>query len=104
MKNYGTVKRLKGNNRYATSVAVAEEFFPGNVSTIVIANGTNFPDGLSGGPVAAAYDAPLILVVNATYEHATKFFADKESFRLIIMGGTGVIADNTAEKIIGGTV
>ena len=96
---YGTVKRVSGSNRYATSIAVADEFFPGNVSTVVIANGMNFPDGLSGGPIAAAYDAPLVLVVDKTYAHAVSLFKNKGSFRLIIMGGTGVIADATAEQI-----
>ena len=97
--SYGNVKRLSGNDRFATSVAVANEFFPGNVSTVVIANGANFPDGLSGGPIAAAYDAPLVLVVDKTYAHAVSLFKNKGSFRLIIMGGTGVIADATAEQI-----
>lgn len=96
---YGTVKRLSGSNRYATSIAVADEFFPGNVSTVVIANGMNFPDGLSGGPIAAAYDAPLVLLVDNTADHAKKLFKDKGAFRLIIMGGKGVISDGTAEMI-----
>ena len=96
---YGTVERLSGNDRYATSIAVADEFFPGNVSTVVIANGMNFPDGLSGGPIAAAYDAPLVLLVDSTADHAKKLFKDKGAFRLIIMGGNGVISDGTAEMI-----
>lgn len=99
LKNYGTIKRLKGSNRYATSIAVADEFFPGNVDTVVTANGMNFPDGLSGGPVAAAYDAPLILVTDKDYSHAVQQFAQKGAFQLVIMGGTGVISDDTVVKI-----
>ena len=99
LTQYGTVKRLQGNDRFATSIAVAEEFFPGNVDTVVVAFGTNFPDGLSGGPIAAAYDAPLILVTDKVYAHAVTQFAQKNAFQLVVMGGTGVISDATAEKI-----
>lgn len=97
--NYGTVKRLEGSNRFATSIAVADEFFPGDVDTVVIANGMNFPDGLSGGPIAAEYGAPLVLVTDKNYSHATEHFAKKGAFRLVIMGGTGVISDQTALTI-----
>ena len=101
---YGTVKRLSGKTRYLTSIAVANEFFQGNVDTVVIANGNNFPDGLSGGPIAAAYDAPLVLVVDNISDHAESYFKAKDSYRLVIMGGKGVISDETAERIFGGTV
>ena len=62
------------------------------------------PDGLSGGPIVTGYDAPLILVIDSTCDHAAKYFSEREAFRLLIMGGTGVIADSTAGKIAGGTV
>jgi putative cell wall-binding protein len=101
---YGTVKRLSGKTRYLTSIAVANEFFQGKVDTVVIANGNNFPDGLSGGPIAAAYDAPLVLVVDNISDHAESYFKAKDSYRLVIMGGKGVISDETAERIFGGTV
>ncbi|MCR4669171.1 MAG: cell wall-binding repeat-containing protein, partial [Clostridia bacterium] len=100
---YGKTIRLAGGNRYATSIAVAEQFFPESVDTVVIANGKNFPDGLSGGPIAAAYDAPLILVIDSNYGHAASFFAKRNAFHLSIMGGTGVIAEQTAIKIVAGT-
>ena len=103
LEGYGTVKRLSGSDRYKTSMAVADEFFKGNVGTVVIANGNNFPDGLSGGPIAVTYDAPLILVVDKISGHAEEYFKAKDAYRLIIMGGTGVIADETAERIFGGT-
>ena len=103
VRSYGSIKRLAGSNRYATSIAVAEELFPETVESVVIANGKNFPDGLSGGPIATGYGAPLILVIDSTCDHAVKYFADREAFQLLIMGGTGVIADSTAGKITGGT-
>ncbi len=103
LRELGTVERISGSNRFLTSIAVAEHFFTGSVNTVVIANGMNFPDGLSGGPVATAYGAPLVLVTDGVNDHAVKYFEDKNSIRLIIMGGKGVVSDETAEKIFGET-
>ena len=66
------------------TMAVAEHFFPQDVDTVVIANGNNFPDGLSGGPVANASGAPLILVIDSVHNHAKEYLADNEAFRLIV--------------------
>ena len=104
LKQIGAVERVYGNDRFATSIAVADHFFPETTDAVIIANGNNFPDGLSGGPIATTYDAPLILVLDKVYTHAADYFTQSQAFHLVIMGGTGVIADNTAEKIIGGTV
>ena len=81
------------------TMAVAEHFFPQDVDTVVIANGNNFPDGLSGGPVANASGAPLILVIDSVHNHAKEYLADNEAFRLIVMGGKGVISDDTVDVI-----
>ncbi|MBQ1826010.1 MAG: cell wall-binding repeat-containing protein, partial [Firmicutes bacterium] len=63
-----------------------------------------FPDGLSGGPVATAYGGPLVLAIDKVNDHAVKYFKDKDAYRLVIMGGTGVISDETAGKIAGNTL
>ena len=104
LKSLGSVERVYGSNRYQTSIAVAERFFEGNQDTVVIANGNNFPDGLSGGPVATAYGGPLVLAIDKVNDHAVKYFKDKDAYRLVIMGGTGVISDETAGKIAGNTL
>gem|GEM_PF-3591616 len=51
---------LVGADRYATSVDVAQKFFPGP-QTIGIATGAAFPDALSGGVLFAHLGAPLVL-------------------------------------------
>ncbi|WP_068481794.1 cell wall-binding repeat-containing protein [Pseudoclavibacter helvolus] len=50
----GTTTRLAGDDRYQTSVAISKSTFKPGVNTVYIANGTNFPDALSGAPWAAA--------------------------------------------------
>lgn len=100
LKDYfGEVDRFSGSNRYDTSRLVAEEFFTGSVDTMVVASGKAFPDGLSGGPVAMEYGAPLILVADGAAGHARTIFTDKGMTRLVVMGGKGAVSKETAELI-----
>ncbi|MDQ2673231.1 MAG: cell wall-binding repeat-containing protein, partial [Chloroflexota bacterium] len=57
----GSVSRLAGADRYATSVQVSRSAYSSSDS-VFIATGTKFPDGLAGGPVAALLPGPLLLV------------------------------------------
>ncbi|MCR4667985.1 MAG: cell wall-binding repeat-containing protein [Clostridia bacterium] len=95
------VKRYAGSDRYETSRLIAGDLFSYSLDTVVIANARNFPDGLSGGPVASYYYAPLILVTDSVYDHAVDYYKYVGARRLVIMGGTGVISDETADLIAG---
>ena len=50
-----------GADRFATSVLVAQTFFPAP-KAIGLASGIAFPDALSGGAVAGAAHGPIVLV------------------------------------------
>jgi hypothetical protein len=50
-----------GSDRFATSVLVAQAFFPAPAA-IGLASGLTFPDALSGGSVAAMNHGPIVLV------------------------------------------
>ena len=52
--------RLVGADRYATSVAVAEQFFA-NPSSVGVASGALYADALSGGALLARAGVPLVL-------------------------------------------
>ncbi|MFB2555439.1 cell wall-binding repeat-containing protein [Herbiconiux liangxiaofengii] len=56
-----TTERLAGPDRFAASVAIANRAFA-RAEVAYLASGVNFPDALSGGPVAAYNEAPLYLV------------------------------------------
>jgi len=61
-----SVMRLEGQNRYETSVAVADFCISGsdaplNTGCISLATGTNFPDALIAGPITANNGSVLIL-------------------------------------------
>ena len=99
-KSFGTVTRIQGSNRYKTSVAVAEQFFPDAVDTVVLAYGEDFPDGLAGGPVAASVGAPMLLVKNDYTVDARTFAASKGAEYCIVMGGTALISDGSAAGVL----
>jgi putative cell wall-binding protein len=56
----GSVERLSGPDRYATSVTMIDDAFT-SAGTAFIANGLNFPDALSGGALSGAEQAPLFI-------------------------------------------
>ena len=96
--DYGTVIRLGGDTRYETGLAVAEEFFT-NARTVVIASGDDFPDGLTGGVLANAMKAPLMLVNQYNTTVAADFVDDNSVRTVIAIGGTTVIPDATLNKV-----
>ena len=95
---YGTVTRVAGKSRYETSVAVAETFF-GTVENAVVASGKNFPDGLCGGPLAAAMNAPLILTADGKTDAAAAYVAENGIAAGYVLGGTGALADDSVVDV-----
>jgi len=51
---------IAGTDRYATAVMVAEKFFTGPTG-IGLADGTNYPDALTGGAASAVAGVPILL-------------------------------------------
>lgn len=95
---FESTERIGGKNRYETSKLVAEKYFL-NAAAAVLASGADFPDGLSGAPLAMLYDAPLLLVSNARFDAAQQFAQEQNIKKTIILGGPTLISDETAEKI-----
>ena len=60
LEAFGKVTRVFGESRYGTSVEIAKTFCK-DAEKAVVVSGKNFPDGLCGGPLAAALNAPLVL-------------------------------------------
>lgn len=59
------VKRIAGADRFATSRTVSAATFA-SADTVLLTNGYNYPDGLSGTPLAVVKDAPVLLVLSKT--------------------------------------
>ncbi|MBA4246787.1 MAG: hypothetical protein C0444_00615 [Microbacterium sp.] len=88
--------RLAGDDRYATSVAVAFHFFVESDEAF-IANGTGFADALAAGPVAARAQAPVYLaratcMPAVVQDDVLSVFAN----RIVLVGGSAVLSDSVA--------
>ena len=55
------VTRIGGVDRYATAADLSQAVYPDGASTVFIASGAAYPDGLAGGAQAARLGAPLLL-------------------------------------------
>ena len=100
-----TTERIGGNSRYETSLNVANKFFSQRKpQSVVLTSGTNFPDGLSGGPLALSVGAPVLLVtdeaerINAVWEYV-KTKGIKNCYAL---GGTSIISNDLLYEITHG--
>ncbi len=97
----GSVSRLAGADRYATSVQVSRASYgSGGSDAVFVATGSNFPDGLAGGPVAALVPGPLLLVSQSSLPSAVA----SELSRLgpdtvYVLGGTGSVSDGVVRSI-----
>lgn len=98
LKNYGSVERVYGANRYETSVAVAERFFE-TPRYAIIANGKNFPDGLCGGSLAAKIEAPLILTADGKAAEAAAYLKTNGIKAGYVLGGAGALSDKTVMQV-----
>ncbi|MGM0896950.1 MAG: cell wall-binding repeat-containing protein [Bacillota bacterium] len=90
-------RRVSGADRYLTSAAVAELLFEDAVEGLA-SNGQNFPDALTGNALAAAYDAPMLLVkkdtVNPKVETRANYYGS-----IFTTGGTGVVSPEVIKAL-----
>ncbi|KEZ48780.1 cell wall-binding repeat-containing protein [Metabacillus indicus] len=96
----GTTTRIYGQDRYSTAVEVSKKTFPNGTSNVVIAVGTNYPDALSGGPLAYKLNAPILLTgrdsVPSVISSEIKRLQAKNAY---IIGGKNAISDQTANSL-----
>lgn len=85
--------RLAGSNRYATAVAVSQHLYPGGASTVVVASGLKFPDGLASGPAADRLGAPVLLVKDTSVPDSVRAeLARLAPERIYVAGGTAAVS------------
>lgn len=94
----GDVTRISGSTRYDTSAAIAEEFF-GKAKSVFVASGDDFPDGLTGGVLANATGAPLLLANENNTSQAENFVVGNKARMVTAIGGTKALSDKAIGKI-----
>ena len=98
LEEYGQTSRLAGKNRFETSALVANAYFEDPVSA-VLAYAWNYPDGLCGGSLAYAMNAPLVLTMT-NYEQMAAAYTKMEGITTgVVLGGTGLISDASVRAI-----
>jgi putative cell wall-binding protein len=71
-----------------------------SVTTVYLATGTAYPDGLSAGPVAGTQFAPLLLVrPNAVPGVVADELRRLDPTNIVFVGGTGAISDGVRNAI-----
>lgn len=98
LAKYAVVERIYGATRYETSVKVAETFFE-EIQEVVLASGKNFPDGLCGGALAAAMNAPLILTTDGKTYDAAGYLQKEEVTSGYVLGGAGALSDESVVDV-----
>ncbi len=97
-ENSITTTRIGGQDRYETSVKVAQEL--GENNGIILAYGENFPDALSIAPIAAIKSMPIILTDTKVIPDSVKeYINDNIISKCYVLGGTGVVNDSAVKNI-----
>lgn len=87
-----TTARLAGPDRFATSVAISREQFPGTVAEVYLARADAFADALSGG---ALTDGPVLLVpaCGTLPPVVAAEIARLDPERVVALGGAAAVCD-----------
>ncbi|SDK52605.1 Putative cell wall-binding protein [Cryobacterium psychrotolerans] len=104
LKKYtaGTVTRLYGPDRFSASAAISRANFAPGGTVVYIANGRNFPDALSGAPVAAGKRAPILLVEAGSIPASIATELDRlNPASIVVLGGPGSVSNAVAARLSG---
>lgn len=94
------VTRLAGQNRFETAVEISKSAFSPGVDTVYVATAAGFADALTGGPLAAVNDAPILLVGNDTIPEATRAeIVRLQPGRIVILGGEVAVTKQVEDQL-----
>lgn len=92
------LSRLKGQDRYETSVEVAKNI--GTSNGIIVASGENFPDAVSVASIAAMKQMPILLTPKDKLPDVTVKFINNNHVNIgYIVGGTGAVSTSAASSL-----
>lgn len=95
-----STRRVAGDDRFATAAAVSRQYFPSGASTVYVANGLEFPDALSTGPVAASRNAPILLTTAGALPSTT--LGELQRLRpstIVVVGGPGAVSADVVARL-----
>lgn len=97
--NFKPITRISGENRYQTAIDVSKQGW-NSAETIILTKGTDFPDALSGAPLAYKNNAPILLtdslsLTTETLEEIKRLSPGK----VIILGGESAISITVESRL-----
>ena len=93
--------RIYGNTRYETSYEVFKKGWEWSEYAI-FASGTDYPDALCATPLATKYNAPILLVKNASLssqKELVNLIKEKNVHTIFLVGGTGVLSETIENEL-----
>lgn len=94
------VDRLAGRDRFETAIAISQAGYPTGATTVVLANGNDFPDALAAAPAAAALGAPLLLTPAAVLRaDVLAEIVRLAPTRVRIVGGVSVVSRSVQTQL-----
>lgn len=97
IKGLENTRRLAGANRYETALIIAKEF--GNLEKFVLADGRNYPDALSVGPLAHKNNQPILLTDPSHTDFIKQIVRDNNTKEITVVGGEQSISKAQIERI-----
>ncbi|WP_123054286.1 cell wall-binding repeat-containing protein [Clostridium sp. JN-1] len=92
--------RLGGQDREDTCEKIALQLHAPIGNPVIIASEEDFPDALSVSSAATAKGYPIILIPHDSLpEHASSYLSAEKPSTVYLIGGTGSVDENTANKI-----
>lgn len=92
--------RLQGADRYVTAAQISAHSFAGPVTSLVIASGQNWPDGLSASVLAKTGNGPLLLTRQSSLPSVTRDEVLRLApSRIFIVGGTAAVSSAVEDRL-----
>jgi len=96
----GSVTRLWGADRYATSAAISEASFAPGVPVVYVAVGTGFADALSVAPVGGVVGGPVLLTKTSSLPGAIASELDRlDPERIVVVGGPAAVSEAVVDAL-----
>jgi putative cell wall-binding protein len=93
------IERVLGVDAYEVASSVASGFRPG--STVYVATGAVFADGLAGGAVASSAGVPVIVVppTGMLPGSVTRTLEALRPSRIVVLGGPAAVSNNIENQL-----
>lgn len=93
-------ERVAGADRWATAASISAQTYPTGASTVYIAVGTRFADGLAAAPAASIENAPLLLVGSTAVPAPTAAELQRLNPSTVrIVGGEAVVSAAVRDQL-----